>query len=180
MAIAIKNALPLPAGELVRIVAHAPLRIGQRNLVHGVEHQSVERPSSDSPGWCARTASAICAPDPHHRVQRGHRFLEDHGEIAAAPPPHLALGQRQQIGRDVLARIAWRGKQNPARDAGLSGKQPQHRQRRRRLARARLAHQPKRLAGVDLERDVVDSFAPAEADRQVLDPQNRRGADRRC
>ena len=31
------------------------------------------------------------------RVQAGHRFLEDHAEIAAAPVSHLPIGQRHQV-----------------------------------------------------------------------------------
>ena len=44
-----------------------------------------------------RTASAICAPIGVHRVQAGHRLLEDHGDAVAADVAHLRFGQRQQF-----------------------------------------------------------------------------------
>src|SRR2546425_10861385 len=37
------------------------------------------------------------APDGEHRVQRGHRLLEDHRDLAAADPPHLLVGERQEV-----------------------------------------------------------------------------------
>src|SRR2546425_3941952 len=37
------------------------------------------------------------APDGEHRVERGHRLLEDHRDLAAADPPHLLVGERQEV-----------------------------------------------------------------------------------
>src|SRR5690606_41456270 len=38
------------------------------------------------------------AADAQHRVEAGHRLLEDHGDVVAAHPLHLPLGQGQQVG----------------------------------------------------------------------------------
>ena len=39
----------------------------------------------------------MCVADPHHRVERGHRLLEDEADPGAAHLPHFFLGQRQQV-----------------------------------------------------------------------------------
>ena len=39
------------------------------------------------------------AADGEHRVEAGHRLLEDHGDLVAADPSHIRLGQLQQVGR---------------------------------------------------------------------------------
>ncbi len=35
--------------------------------------------------------------DPHHRVERGHRLLEDHADLAAAHVLHRGLVEREQV-----------------------------------------------------------------------------------
>src|SRR3546814_6134629 len=63
-----------------------------------------------------------------HRVQRRHRFLEHHGEAAAAQPAQLRFRQRQQVApleEDLAACL------RPLRQ------QPHERQRGHRLAAAR-------------------------------------------
>ena len=42
-------------------------------------------------------ASMICAADGEHRVQRRHRLLKDHADVAAADRLHLPLGQPDQV-----------------------------------------------------------------------------------
>jgi hypothetical protein len=80
--------------------------------------------------------------DRHHRVQRGHRLLEDHAHAPAALPAHLRLGQ----GRSDLP-----CEQDLTRDQMRPpcGKQPHDRQRDHRLAAAGLAEQHEGLAGAD-------------------------------
>ena len=81
-------------------------------------------------------------PDRQHRVQRRHRLLEDHADVAA---PHLAdllLGQPQQVapGKDDLTLG------DPPRRVG---DQAQDRQRAGRFARPALADDRDRLAALD-------------------------------
>ena len=35
--------------------------------------------------------------DGQHRVERGHRLLEHHADVAAAHPSHLRLGEAAQV-----------------------------------------------------------------------------------
>jgi hypothetical protein len=100
--------------------------------------------------------------DPLAWVQRGERVLEDHLHVASQRPQVAAAGVR-----DVLA---------AERDAALGRlDQPHERARQRRLAAARLADEPERLALDELERDVVyrvdvagRAVEQALADREVL------------
>ena len=43
------------------------------------------------------SGSMICSPILQHRIERGHRLLEDHGDLPAADAAHLLLGQLQQL-----------------------------------------------------------------------------------
>ena len=94
------------------------------------------------------------AADGQDRIERGHRLLEDHGDVGAAQPPHLALGQRRELapGEPHLA----------AGDPRHRFRQEPHdRQRRHRFAGAGLAGDAQRLAGGDVEGDMVDDDAAA-------------------
>ena len=84
--------------------------------------------------------------DGEDRVERGHRLLEDQRDLGAADLLHLALVQRQQVAslEDDPA----------AGDPPGPLHQPQDRQRRHRLAAARLADEAQRFARVDVEADV--------------------------
>ena len=98
------------------------------------------------------------------RIERRHRLLEDHGDLAAADRAHLAARLLAQVGTVEHDPAAALGAVDEAED----------RQRGDRLARTRLAHQGELLAGRDLDRDVVDDHGRAEAHRQVLDREERR------
>jgi hypothetical protein len=81
-------------------------------------------------------------PDSEHRVEGGHRFLEDHGDLPAAHLAHLRVAQRQQISAgktDAAARDA----------AGRFGNEAQDRQCADGFAAARFADDPDRLAFID-------------------------------
>ncbi len=83
------------------------------------------------------------------RVQRGHRLLEDDGDLAGADLVHLGLLERDQV---------------PALPQDLAGLEAarrhvdelQHRARRHGLAAARLAHHAQGLAAIDVQVDAVD------------------------
>ena len=105
-----------------------------------------------------RAAAAVAEPDErpfgdlladaHHRVERGHRLLEDHRDLAAPNLAEPAGGGRREIGaleQDL-----------PAHEARGTGQQPDQRAERHRLARARLSDHAERLAAADRERRAVD------------------------
>ena len=179
-----EDALALAAGELVRIIARAAFRLGQRNLAHGVDHQRADGGAGEPRLMRADSFGDLLA-DPHHRVERGHRFLEDHRNIAAAAAAHGVLGQRQQVDRIRrvphiwILRCGFSAGPNPPIHPRLRRKQPQQRQRGDGLARPGLAHQAKRLAGGDFKRDAVDRLAAAEGDGKIQDPQDGCGASGR-
>ena len=90
-----ERALAQPARELMRILAHAPLRLGYAD--------GREQLDRLLPRVRARRASVNAQrlldliPDRVDRVERGHRLLEDEADLGAAHVLHLALGQRQEI-----------------------------------------------------------------------------------
>ncbi|MPL80475.1 hypothetical protein SDC9_26375 [bioreactor metagenome] len=115
---------------------------------------------------------AKLAPDRQHRVERGHRLLEDHRDAVAANGPHPALGQAGQ----VLALKADR----PGADAQRGRRQQPHdRERGQRLARAALAGDGDGLARRQGEAEIAHQrpLAPLgpDRDRQPLDRQHRAG-----
>ncbi len=164
-----QNPLPLPPRKLMRIVLRPPLNLrqtcsSQPDILHcrkhlcphlGSAHRRMMRPYR----------LGNLRPHRHHRIQRRHRLLKDHGNLAPAPPTHRLFRQNQQ-----LLSI----KQHRPRNPGSIRQQPQHRQRSRRLPRPRLAHQPQRLARIDPERDTPHSFPPAKRNRQIPHIQQRR------
>ena len=79
--------------------------------------------------------------DAQHRVERGHRLLEDHGDLPAAQLTHLLLGEREQL-PTIEADVAL--------DARSAGRQQSHRRQcGDGFARTRLADDGHHLAGID-------------------------------
>ena len=105
----------------------------------------------------------------HHRIQRGHRLLEDHRDRVAADAAHLGLGQGQQVA-PVEPDVAGL---DPRR---RRGQQALDRERGDALAAARFADHRERLAPDHLEGDAVDradhALGGIEADAQALDPEH--------
>ena len=141
------DALAHAAGELVRIVVHAPLRVGdvdQPQHLGGAHHRLLGRQllvQGDHLGDLV--AHRV------DRVERGHRLLEDDGDLAGADLVHLVLVERDQV---------------PALPQDLAGleaarrhvDQLQDRARRHGLAAARFAHHAHGLAAVDVQVDAID------------------------
>ena len=92
--------------------------------------------------------------DREHRVQRGHRLLEDHGDPVAADRTHRRLVEAEQIAALEAHRAV-----DDAADLGRQ--QPQDRQRGDALAAAGFADDAERLAGIDREADAVDGARDA-------------------
>jgi hypothetical protein len=108
-----------------------------------------------------------------HRVERRQRVLEDHRDLLAAHLAHLGVGLAEQF-LTVEARRAG--------DLRRPRQQAHERERRHRLARARLADDAERLAAPQLVRDAADRFDQTvfrgERDGQVLDLQDDVGGRR--
>ena len=132
-------------------MARAPGRLGRHRLVAAQHLGDLE-------------------PDRVHRVQRRHRLLEDHRDLAAAD-----LAQRAVVDADQLAAVEL----DRSADVGVLRQQAHQRHRRRRLAGSRLADDGQDLAGVELERRVDHGRVPGavdpELDVQVLDLEDRAG-----
>ena len=109
--------------------------------------------------------------DGQHRVERGHRLLEDHRDVAAAPLAHLLLGEVEQV--LPLEQDLALG------DAAGFGEQAHDRERGDRLAAAGLAHDGDDLAPVDGVGNAFDRANGAargfEVDVQIPHLQQRRG-----
>ena len=133
------DALALPAAELVR-VARRRLRRQADQL------EQLGNPPSPLLGARADAVDhqplADDARDPHARIQRAVRILEDDLHRAA----HGAQ----------LARGAARRSDRPSKrtSPAVGSSESQDQAAERRLAAARLADQPERLAGTDVERHV--------------------------
>jgi len=105
-------------------------------------------------------------PHAEHRVEGGHRVLEDHGHFAAAHGLHLLFRQLQQVAAHQQ-RLAAGDLPRRARD------EAQHGHHADRLAAAALADDGHHLALVDAIGDVVDGMDDAlrrvEAHLQIAD-----------
>src|SRR4051812_10295576 len=90
-------------------------------------------------------------------IERGHRFLEDHRDVATAQVTqggHVHLAYIVAV-KEALSRYP------------RSIAQPQQRQRGDRLAGAGFTDQRELLAGFHRKRNVVDDALPAELDCEV-------------
>ena len=100
------------------------------------------------------------------RIERGHRLLEDHRDLVAPDVAERARIEGQEV-HAVEADAARR-----VRRGGV-GQEPQDRQRRHRLARARFADERHGLGLADIEGHIADGvgdgISAAEIDRQILD-----------
>ncbi len=85
-----QDALSLPTGKLVGIVAHAPLRIGQRDLPQRLQHAVADLGASERGMMHAHRLGNLLA-DGHGGVQRRHRLLKDHADVSAAARAHVLL-----------------------------------------------------------------------------------------
>ena len=95
-----------------------------------------------------------------HRVERGHRFLEDHRDPR---PLHRvgepAFGHVEQV---VVTHL-----QSGRRDLGAARHEPHQGQRGHRLARPALADDAQRLTRLQPERDIVHRVQPPRGHRQA-------------
>src|SRR5258708_6342399 len=152
------DALAHAAGELVRILLHAPL--GVRD-VHELEHldRLVHRVAPPEALMQADGLRDLLAHR-EHGIQRGHRLLEDHRDLFATDLPHLRGGQAEEV-LAVVDDLALHDASGRLRN------EPHHAEGGDRLARARLADDAQRLALVDVEVDAVDGAHDALVGEEV-------------
>ena len=111
------HALAHAAGHLVRIVVDAPLGIGDADQPEQLGRLGERRLLRDAAMDDERLGHLRA--DGHHRVERGHRLLEDHRDLGAAHLLHLALGQRGEVAPAEAARARRRrGRADRAPAAG--------------------------------------------------------------
>ena len=108
------------------------------------------------------------ASDAHDRVQRGHRLLEDHREIASASP---APAPRTRPPRDPRRRARMR----PAVRRTARGSSPMMLSASMLLPQPELADHPERLARLDAEPHVGQDVRAAKRARRSA-PRSRAGA----
>ena len=128
--------------------------------------------------WCSRSASLIWTPTVMHRVERGHRLLEDHRDVVAADRVASAV-RSAPAGCGPSNRIA-----PLSMRPGGSGHQAHDGQRRHALAAAGLADDAERFALAARVGDAVhrahDTGRGEELGVELIDLQHGRGTPRRC
>ncbi len=171
------RALPHPAGELVRILLDPPLRLGDAHRREKLDRPPL-RVGVPDVGVVRLDRLRELVADLQHRVERGHRILEDDRHVVAAHAAQLLLRQLQEVAalEDRLA----------ARDlAGRYRDEPEDRHRANALAGSRLADDAEGLSRIDVVGDAIhrpdDSVVGRELDREIADRKNRirheRGAE---
>ena len=90
----------------------------------------------------------LCA-DGEDRVERGHRLLKDHADVAAADRLHVSLGEFHEIAAEE--------RDSAGLDAGVRRKKPHDREGRHAFSGAALADDAEGAAGFQAEGEVVDS-----------------------
>ena len=136
------HALAHAAGKLVRIVAGAAVGFGDGDIRHGLNGKLC--------GLALGTRAVRehglgdLVADPHHGIERGHRFLEDHGDARAAQLAHGVVGQGREIARCAVLR-----KENLAGNPCLRREQAHDGQGSDGFAGAGFADQSEDFAGGD-------------------------------
>ena len=109
---------------------------------------------------CALPVRRDLITDAEHRIEAGHRILQDDRNAAAADLPHLSFGFPEQIVSVEADRAAC--------DPGVGLRhQPQNGQRGHGFAAARLADDTETSPGIQLETDAVDGLVDAAAAVQM-------------
>ena len=143
------HALAHAAGELMREGVDGALRRGDAHAAAAGRPRAARRRHGRS-GRAPTIASISWRAMLQHRVERGHRVLEDHRDVAAAQ----RRGSSSSSSRHDVA-AAGRGSRRRRSGAGSSSRRMID-ERRDALAGAGFADDAERLAGSDLEADAVD------------------------
>jgi hypothetical protein len=141
------HALLESAGELVRIGGEATLRVGNADERKELEDARSRLIAGHGRVQLDRLHHLVA--DGCHRIEAGHRLLEDHADPGAAHGAHLGDRQGQEIAALELDAAA-------GLDAAGLGHQPHDGERGHRLAAPGFADQRQRLARRNREADAVD------------------------
>ncbi len=140
------HALAHPARELVRVLVEPPRRVG--------DPEQPEQLAGPLPAGRPGRRPVVrpdrlgeLGADPGDRVQRGHRVLQDHRQVAAPHPAELAVAQPEQLLPVQPHRALHHGR---------ARQQAHDRQRGHGLAAAGLADDPEHLAPAQRERQAPD------------------------
>ena len=163
-----RDALALAAGELVRIGIDAPRRIRQPDAV-----EQRDRLASGLRGRIILVTPqrfGHLMADRVHRIERGHRLLEDHADAVAAQT--AIVGVRKS---DEFIAI----QPDAAADDRAVRQEAHQRECRDRLATAGLADEPQRLAALQGKADATHGLcrpaAGVEPDAEIADFDQRHG-----
>ncbi len=144
-----QGALPKTAGELVRILFHATFRVRDGHLAHHFQRRGARLAARDLLVRQQRFGNLVA--DFHHRVQGGHRLLEDHGDSGAANAAHLLFRKLRQF-----AAVAVFPQQHATSNhTRTRWKQAQHGKHRGGFSAAGFANQSQDFTAPDGERNVL-------------------------
>jgi len=135
------DALAHAAGQLVRVLARAPARLGDADEAEHLHHALLDALAAEP--LMQPQGLGDLAADGEDRIEARHRLLEDHADIVAADLAHGALAELEQ----VPALETYRAPDS----AGRLRHQPQNGIGRHRLSATALADDRHRLAGLDRE-----------------------------
>ena len=85
------DALPLAAGELVRIGADAPFGVWNLHQPQQLDRFGARLGAAQAAMLDQRLGDLVA--DLVERIERGHRLLKDHGDLGAADPIELPVGR---------------------------------------------------------------------------------------
>ena len=157
------DALLLAARELMGIGAHDAVRVGQAHGLDDVERALV-RFLLPNPVMDQRHFHQLLT-DQHGRIEGSHRLLIDHGDLRPSYRPEFWVRERGHVPPLEPDRAA--GDPPDARQVA------HHRQRHRRFAATRFAHEAHRLSGHHLAGEVHDcrdfTGSGEERDAQAVD-----------
>ena len=163
------HALPHAARQLMRIVVDASLRVGDL-APRAAARWRAPRASARVARPCTISASAIWSPTLKTGIERGHRLLEDEADVGAA---HLRASPLRRAPAGPCPGTAIRA----AGDAAGRLHEPDDRERRDRLAAARFADEPERLAlRISNDTSLTAATGPTGTSKTVRQVLDRRAA----
>jgi hypothetical protein len=162
-----RHALPHAARELMRVGREPLLRRGNPDHTERVARTRHRLPEARL--LVREHRLHHLGSDAEHRVQRHHRILKDHRDLAAAQLPHLVRGQADKI--PALEQDA------PTNHPPRRIDETEDREAGDRFSRSGFADEPEDFATSDFEADAIDGPDDAlrceEVRLQVLDTERR-------
>lgn len=151
------DALAKSAGKLMRQLPGADIGLGNGGSFEGSVNATLQVRTRDMRFVGANSFLNLRA-NAHDGIQRGHRLLKNHGDLAAADGAPVVFFVE-------FGQIFWRafgcGEQSFAGDASAGRKQAHEGERKHGLAATGFADEAERFAGSDAQGEVVDGTDPA-------------------